>query len=61
MNAATLKPILQAQIKTDSMLSTDDATYYWSIGRQFKCHFTVEHRIGEYVRGGAHTNLFQHL
>jgi ISXO2-like transposase domain len=44
---------------------TDDATYYRSIGGEFKYHFTVEHGIGEYVRGGAHTNtiegLFQHL
>jgi hypothetical protein len=39
VNAATLKPIFQAQIKADRMLMTDDATYYWSIGRQFKYCF----------------------
>jgi transposase-like protein len=56
VNAATLKPILQAQIKADSRLMTDEATYYRSIGREFKYHFTVQHGIGEYVRGGVHTN-----
>jgi transposase-like protein len=59
VNAATLKPILQAQIKADSMLMTDEATYYRSIGREFKYHFTVQHGIGEYVRGGAHTNTIE--
>jgi transposase-like protein len=59
VNAATLKPILQAQIKADSMLMTDEAAYYRSIGREFKYHFTVQHGIGEYVRGGAHTNTIE--
>lgn len=59
VNAATLKPILQAQIKADSMLMTDEATYYRSICREFKYHFTVRHGIGEYVRGGAHTNTIE--
>jgi transposase-like protein len=44
-NAATLKSILQAQIKVDSMLMTDEASYYRSIGRGFKYHF----------RGGVRT------
>ncbi len=59
VNTATLKPILQAQIKADTMLMTDEASYYRSIGREFKYHFTVEHGIGEYVRGGAHTNTIE--
>jgi hypothetical protein len=40
-------------------LMTDEATYYRSIEREFKYHFTVEHGIGEYVRGGAHTNTIE--
>jgi transposase-like protein len=59
VNAATLKPILTAQIKAESVLMTDEATYYRSIGREFKYHFTVQHGIGEYVRGGAHTNTIE--
>jgi transposase-like protein len=59
VSAATLRPILKAQIDADSWLMTDEATYYRSNGREFKYHFTVEHGIGEYVRGGAHTNTIE--
>jgi transposase-like protein len=60
INSATLRPILKAQIKADSMLMTDEATYYRSVGSEFKYHFiTVQHGIGEYVRGGAHTNTIE--
>jgi transposase-like protein len=59
VNAATLKPILQAQINADSWLMTDEASYYRTIGGTFRYHFTVEHGIGEYVRGGAHTNTIE--
>jgi transposase-like protein len=59
VNSATLRPILKAQIKADSMLMTDEASYYRSIGREFKYHFTVQHGIGEYVRGSAHTNTIE--
>jgi transposase-like protein len=59
VNAATLRPILKEQIKSDSMPMTDEAAYYRSIGREFKYHFTVQHGIGEYVRGGAHTNTIE--
>jgi hypothetical protein len=41
------------------MLMTDEASYYRSIGEGFKYHFTVQHGIGEYVRGGAHTNTIE--
>lgn len=59
VNAATLKPILKAQIRADSMLMTDEATYYRPVGKEFQWHFAVEHGIGEYVRGGAHTNTLE--
>src|SRR5580704_6335183 len=56
VNAATLRPILMTQIAADTMLMTDESAVYRPIGREFKYHFTVQHGIGEYVRGGAHTN-----
>lgn len=59
VNAATLRPILKEQINADSWLMTDEAGYYRSIGSEFKYHFTVQHSIGEYVRGGAHTNTIE--
>jgi transposase-like protein len=59
VNAATLRPILKAQIDADSWLMTDESPVYRSIGKEFKYHFTVEHGIGEYVRGTAHTNTIE--
>jgi hypothetical protein len=57
--AATLRPILRKQINADSWLMTDEASYYRAIGREFRHHYTVAHGIGEYVRGGAHTNTIE--
>jgi transposase-like protein len=59
VNAATLRPILMTQIAADTMLMTDESSVYRSIGKDFKYHFTVQHGIGEYVRGGAHTNTIE--
>jgi transposase-like protein len=57
VNGATLKPILREQVSPASMVFTDDATYYRGIGADFPTgHFTVQHNIGEYVRGGAIVN-----
>jgi transposase-like protein len=59
VNAATLRPILKAQIDPASWLMTDESSVYRSIGKEFKYHFTVEHGAGEYVRGTAHTNTLE--
>jgi transposase-like protein len=59
VNAATLRPILKAQIDPASWLMTDESAVYRSIGKEFKYHFTVEHGAGEYVRGTAHTNTIE--
>lgn len=60
VNAATLKPILQAQIDRASYLMTDESTVYSPIGEAFSGHGTVNHSIEEYVRGGFwHTNTVE--
>ena len=39
------------------MIYTDEATYYSGLKVDFPAgHFTVQHNIGEYVRGGATVN-----
>ena len=39
------------------MVFTDDASYYRGLRADFPAgHFTVDHNIGEYVRGGATVN-----
>jgi transposase-like protein len=57
VNAATLKPILREQISKAAMVYTDEATYYAGLKVDFPAgHFTVQHSVGEYVRGGATVN-----
>lgn|SRR5487761_54235 len=56
--AATLRPILVAQIDKNSLLVTDDAGQYRHMHRDFR-HEIVNHGIGEYVRGEAHTNTIE--
>jgi transposase-like protein len=57
VNGATLKPILREQIDKAAMVYTDEATYYAGLKVDFPSgHFTVQHNIGEYVRGGATVN-----
>src|SRR6202162_1094492 len=57
VNAATLKPILREQIDKAAMVYTDEASYYRDLKADFPAgHFTVQHNIGEYVRGGATVN-----
>ena len=38
---------------------TDEARQYIPIGKDFSEHHSVNHSIGEYVRGEAHTNTIE--
>jgi len=58
VTAATLRPILVAQVDRKSFLVTDDAGQYRHMHRDFR-HETVNHGIEEYVRGEAHTNTIE--
>jgi transposase-like protein len=59
VSGATLAPILREQLKQETVLMTDEAGQYRNIGKEFAGHETVNHGIGEYVRGGAHTNTIE--
>ena len=56
VTAATLRPVLVAQIDAASLLCTDDAGQYRHMGRDFR-HEVVNHGADEYVRGQFHTAL----
>src|SRR6266850_2457442 len=56
VNAANLRPILEAGINKASHLRTDESGVYWEAGEKFASHRTVVHSQDEYVRGDAHTN-----
>jgi hypothetical protein len=61
VNAANLRPILEAGINKASHLRTDESGVYWKIGEQFASHSTVIHSQEEYVRGDAHTNTAENF
>lgn len=54
----TLRRILVAQLDKGTYLMTDSAGQYHHAHRDFK-HAQVNHTIGEYVRGEAHTNTVE--
>jgi transposase-like protein len=53
---ADIAPVIRENLKRESTMMTDEATYYREIGRDFARHDTVNHKQEEYVRGDAHTN-----
>ncbi|HVC52478.1 MAG TPA: IS1595 family transposase [Stellaceae bacterium] len=59
VDANTLRPILSAQLDKGSYLMTDGEGQYRILGPMFAKHETVNHGVGEYVRGEAHTNTIE--
>lgn len=61
VSAKTLRPILNAQIRDaeKTALMTDGEGQFRILAHMFGSHETVNHGIGEYVRGGAHTNTIE--
>lgn len=55
----TLRPILKAQIADSATVYTDEASYHRTMGDDFAKHESVNHRLGEYVRGDVHTNTLE--
>jgi transposase-like protein len=59
VSAKTLRPILMTQVDRASHLMSDEAPPAKMMGREFGNYESVNHSIGEYVRGGAHTNTIE--
>jgi transposase-like protein len=57
VTAKTLRPILQQQIHEDSNVMSDDGGA--RVAHEFGRHQSVNHSIGEYVRGDVHTNTIE--
>lgn len=57
--AATISPIMVANIHPETALMTDEASQYKTIGKQFKSHGVVQHSLDEYVRGDSYTNTVE--
>ena len=59
VSGKTLRPILVQQIDHASTLMTDEGGQYATFGKEFARHAHVNHGIGEYVRGDAHSNTVE--
>jgi hypothetical protein len=59
VNAGNLRTILQEQVSAETHIMTDEGTAAKKVGGEFAKHSTVNHSIGEYVRGDAHTNTIE--
>lgn len=57
VTAKTLRPILDAQIDDAAKTMSDDGGA--RVGHERPLHQTVNHSIGEYVRGEVHTNTIE--
>jgi transposase-like protein len=59
VNAATLGPILKAQISPKARLMTDEAKWYKVPGQYFASHESVSHGRNEYARGDVTSNTVE--
>jgi transposase-like protein len=57
--ANNLRPIIEAQIDGATAVYTDEGAASKGLGRLFDKHESVNHSLGEYVRGDVHTNTIE--
>ena len=55
----TLVPILRTNVRRESVLMTDEANWYRSIGREYENHLSVNHKEHEYAVGEITTNTVE--
>lgn len=59
MISCYVEPVVKGNIAKEARLITDQARIYKPIGKHFASHATVNHSIGEYVRGDVYTNTVE--
>lgn len=59
VTAETLLPILRAQIHGETLIVSDESGAMRKAGVELEHHQSVNHTIGEYVRGDIHTNTIE--
>lgn len=57
--AADIVPIVRKNIAKEAKLMTDEARWYWGVGKEFASHGRVAHNRGEYGHGETHTNTVE--
>jgi transposase-like protein len=56
---ADVLPIIHANVKRESVVMTDEASWYRSLGSHYFSHDAVNHQAREYVRGDITTNTVE--
>ena len=56
VSSRNIKEVLNERVSKEAILNTDTFPAYYAVGREYKEHNVVDHGIGEYVKGNAHTN-----
>ena len=59
MSGDELRPLIVTHVSRKSDLMTDQGGQYFHVGKEFNRHETVNHIIGEYVRGDVTTNSIE--
>jgi transposase-like protein len=59
VTANNLRPIIEAHIDGATAVYTDEGAASKGLGRLFDKHESVNHSLGEYVRGDVHTNTIE--
>jgi transposase-like protein len=58
VTGATLRKTMAEQVDmANSVLFTDEGSWYRQLGKEFSSHSAVNHSAGEYVRNGVSTNM----
>jgi len=52
----TVTEIVRSNIDRETRLHTDESKLYFSVGKEFAAHETVNHATNEYARGDVNTN-----
>jgi transposase-like protein len=56
VSSKNIREVLKERVSNEAVLETDTFPAYNSVAKNFAGHEVVDHGIGEYVRGIAHTN-----
>ena len=56
---ANVGAVLRENVAREATLVTDESRLYHAVGAEFAAHERVNHSLGEYVRGEAHTNTLE--
>ena len=59
VSGKTVKDIIRKNVSKDATIMTDQFPIYNGLDQEFAGHEVVDHSMGEYVNGNAHTNTLE--